>query len=154
MALKVEQNQQIREDTTSGRLRGAEAIENKITSIDQFTKLFQKVLNTWIEFFLQKFYEQVNISRLILLHTGDPCRAAHRKRSCQGAFFVQTSYFRGAGTIGSNVEVLCLMLLHKNGFKGSSKMSCKKKSFVTTLILLQLSTSQQSIIAQIVTKFT
>ena len=88
----------------------------------------------------------------ILFSAGDPRREAHRKRSCQGAFFVQTSYFRGAGTIGSNVEVLCLMLLHKTGFKGSSKMSCKKKSFFPTLILLQLSTSQQSIITQIATK--
>ena len=33
---------QVREDS-SGRLRGAEAIENKITSSDQFSKLFQKV---------------------------------------------------------------------------------------------------------------
>ena len=33
-------------------------------------------------------------------------------------------------------------------------MSCKKKSFVITLILLQLSTSQQSMITQIATNFT
>ena len=50
VALKVEQNQQIREDTASGRLRGAEAIENKITSIDQFTNLFQKVLRAKAKF--------------------------------------------------------------------------------------------------------
>jgi len=40
--MSTNSNMEIREDS-SGRLRGAEAIENKITSSDQFSKLFQKV---------------------------------------------------------------------------------------------------------------
>jgi len=40
--MSTNSNMEIREDST-GRLRGAEAIENKITSTDQFNKLFQKV---------------------------------------------------------------------------------------------------------------
>jgi len=40
--MSTNSNMEVREDS-SGRLRGTEAIENKITSADQFHKLFQKV---------------------------------------------------------------------------------------------------------------